>query len=67
MGLGEGLSVGVESADMRKLGVVDLVGLDVFAVSVLLVEPKAVLLGVSLNALKGLLAVGIGIVNLNAS
>ena len=52
---------------MRKLGAVDVVGLDVFTVSVLLVEPKTVLDDVSLDALKELLAVGIGIGNLNAS
>ena len=65
--MGKGLSVGARSADMRKLGAVDVVGLDASAVSVLPVEPKTVLVDVSLDALKALLAVGIGVVNLNAS
>ena len=63
----EGLSVGAGSADIRKLGAVDITGSDVIAFSVLLVEPKAVLDDVSPGAPKGLLAVGIGIVNLIAS
>ena len=52
---------------MRKLNAVDVVGLNVFAVSALLVEPEAVLVDVSLDALKGLLAVDIGNLNLYAS
>ena len=51
---------------MRTLGAVEIIGSDVIVFSVLLVEPKAVLDDVSLGALKALLAVGIGIVNLNA-
>jgi hypothetical protein len=65
--LGKRLSVCAESADVRTLGAVDVVGFDVLVVSVMLVEPKAVLVDVSLDALKRLLAVGIGFVNLNVS
>ena len=61
------LSVGAESAGVRTLSAVDVVGSDVLAVSVMLVEPKAVLVDVSPDALKRLLAVGIGFVNLNVS
>lgn len=63
--MGERLSVGAESADERRLGAVDVISLDVFAVSVMLVEPKTVLVDVSLAALKRLLAVGIGFAKLN--
>lgn len=52
---------------MRKLGAVDMIGSDVIAFSMLLVEPKDVLVDVSLDALKRSPAVGIGIVNPNAS
>ena len=57
---------------MRTLGAFDIVGLDEFAVSVMLVEPKAVPADLSLDALrssetkaepKRLLAVGIGFVS----
>ena len=65
--MGKGLSVGAGSADMRELSVVDMIGSDVIAFSMLLVEPKAVLVDISLDALKGLPAVGIGIVDPNAS
>ena len=61
------MSVGAESADGRALGAVDVVGLDVLAVSVLFVEPEAVLLDGSIDVLKRLLAVGIGFGNLDAS
>ena len=60
-------SAGAGSADVRKLSAVDVVGLDVFAVSVLLVEPMPKLADVSLDALEGFLAVDIGIFSLNAS
>ena len=43
---------------------VDVVGLDVLVVSVMLMEPKGVLVDVSLNALKRLPPVGIGFVTL---
>lgn len=61
------LSVGAKSADARTLGAVDDVGLEVLTVFVMLVEPKAVLVDVSLEALKRLLAVDIGCVNLGTS
>ena len=61
------LSVCTKSADVRTLGAVEVVRLDVLVVSVMLVEPKAVLVDVSLDAPKRLLAVGIGFVNLNVS
>lgn len=61
------LSVCAKSADVRTLGAVEVVGLDVLVVSVMLVEPKAVLVDVSLDAPKRLLAAGIGFVNLNVS
>ena len=49
------------------LGAVDVVGSDVFAVSVLVMEPWAALVDVSLDALKGLLAVGVPVLNLKVS
>lgn len=55
------LSVGTGCGDVRKLGVVDVIGLDVLAVSVLFVEPKAVLVELSLDTLKRLLALGIDV------
>ena len=60
-------SAGAGSADVRKLSAVDVVGLDVFAVSVLLVVPMPKLADVSLDALKGFSVVDIGIFSLNAS
>jgi len=65
--LGVRLSVGFGSADVRTLGAVDVVGLDVFAVCVRLAEPKVELDDISLDALKRLLAIGIGFVNPNLS
>ena len=59
------MSVGAGSVDVRTLGAVDLVGLDVLIVSVILVEPKAVPVDGSLDALKRLLVVGIDFVNVN--
>ena len=61
------LSFGAKSADARTLDAVELIGLDVLAVSVILVEPKAVLVDVSLEVPKRLLAVGIGFVDLDVS
>lgn len=61
------LSAGSQSADVRTQGGVDVVGLDVLAVPVMLVEPKAVLVDVSLDAPKRLPVVGTGFVNLNVS
>lgn len=63
--MGKRLSVCAESADVRTLGAVDVVGFNVLVVSVMLVEPKAVLIDVSLDAPKRLLAVGIGFVNVS--
>ena len=65
--MGKRLSVCAESADVRALDAVDVVGLDVLAVSVMPLEPKAVLVRVSLVVLKMLLTAGIGFVNLNVS
>lgn len=63
--MGKRLFVCAESADVRTLGAVNVVGFDVLVVSVMLVEPKAVLVDVSLDALKRLLAAGMGFGNLD--
>ncbi len=52
---------------MGRIDAVNVVGLDVLVVSVMLVEPKAVVVDVSLNALRSLLPLGIGLMNLNVS
>jgi len=52
---------------VRTLGAVDVAGLDVLVVSVMLVEPKAVLVDGSLIALKSPPVVGIGFVDPNVS
>ena len=63
----KGCPYGAASAEGRTLGAVDVINLDVLEGSMMLVEPKVVLVEISLIALKILSAVDLDSVNLNVS